>query len=183
MCNFVILFEYTKILFQSALEIAKTYDFVANWRRSVARFRLAVLFAGFGGVSMVMNTLEDPIQRIRLRNVIFTAVLLILMSMLPLVLFAIGVDEMLVWRIGVGLFLAFYIVFYVLSGDLQIFREATGLDRFLMSGDLVLLLELIPATFALFGFDAATVFLVAMFWNLFNASAMFLKVFAPVWED
>ena len=145
--------------------------------------QISVLFAGFGGVSIILNTLSSQIQRVRLRNVIMTALMLMLMSMLPLLLNEFGVSTESLWRIGTGIFGAFYILFFTFSGDLKMFRKADTVDRILISGDLTLTPFLVAATVGLFGVAAVPVFLLTIFWNLFSACAMFLMVFAPIWDE
>jgi len=145
--------------------------------------QVSVLFAGFGGVSVILGRLQTNVERARLRNVVFTAVLLLLMSLFPLLPNQIGLEPEVTWRIGTGVLALFTIVFYSASDDLQLFRDANKVDQSLIIGDFVLLVFLLANTLGFFVGSPATVYLIALFWNLLSACLMFSMVFAPVWQD
>jgi len=144
--------------------------------------QVAVLFAGFGGVSVVIGGLRTDVERARLRNVVFTAILLLLMSLFPLLPNQLGAAPEVTWRIGTGLFAAITIAFYAGSGDLKLFKKAKKLDQFLIVGDIVLLVFMVVVTAGYLLESAASAYLIALFWNLFSACIMFCMVFAPVWQ-
>ena len=145
--------------------------------------QVAVLFAGFGGVSIVLGRLQTPVERARLRNVIITALFLLLMSLFPLLPNQFGLEPDTTWRLGTGVLASMIIVFYAASGDLKLFKDANRTDQSLMIGDGVLIVLLIGATVGPATGFAAKVYLTALFWHLFSACVMFFMVFAPVWED
>ncbi len=144
--------------------------------------QVAVLFAGFGGVSIVLSRLRTAVERARLRNVIITAIYLLLMSLFPLLPNQFGLEPEITWRVGTGVLALFTIVFYTVSGDLGLFKESNRIDKSLMIGDGVLLLLLIASTFGPTIGLAAKIYLTVLFWNLLSACVMFIMVFAPVWQ-
>ena len=145
--------------------------------------QVAVLFAGFGGVSIVLGRLQSPIERARLRNVILTALFLLLMSLFPLLPNQFGLEPDTTWRVGTGVLALMTIVFYASSGDLRLFKDANRIDQSLMIGDGVLLLLLIASTVGPVTGFAAKMYITTLFWHLFSACMMFFMVFAPVWQD
>ena len=145
--------------------------------------QIAVLFAGFGGVSIVLGRLRTPVELARLRNVIITAFLLLLFSLFPVFLNQFGFAPEVSWRMGTGVLAVMTIGFYATSGDLKLFRDATRADKALMIGDGVLLLLLLAATSMPAPGLAAKVYLTALFWHLVSACVMFVMVFSPVWHD
>jgi len=145
--------------------------------------QVAVLFAGFGGVSMVLGRLRAPIERARLRNVILTALLLLLLSLFPLLPNQFGLQPETTWRVGTGVVALMMILFYALSGDLKLFKDANRIDKSLMIGDAVLIVLLIVGTLGFAAGIAAKMYVTALFWHLCSACVMFLMVFAPVWQD
>lgn len=145
--------------------------------------QVAVLFAGFGGVSVIIGGIRTDLERARLRNVVITAILLLLMSLFPLLPNQLGAEPDVTWRIGTGVFAFITIVFYAASGDLRLFKEANRLDQSGMIGDIVLLVFLIANTLGYFFGSAASVYLIALFWHLLSACVMFCMVFAPVWQS
>ena len=145
--------------------------------------QVAVLFAGFGGVSIVLGRLRTPIERARLRNVIMTALFLLLMSLFPLLPNQFGLEPETTWRLGTGVIAFLTVVFYATSGDLKLFKDASRTDRSLMTGDFVLLLLLVAGTVVPATGFAAKMYLTALFWHLISACVMFYMVFAVVWED
>jgi len=144
--------------------------------------QVAVLFAGFGGVSIVLDRMRAAIERARLRNVVLTAIFLLLMSLFPLLPNQFGLEPETTWRIGTGVIALLTIVFYVASGDLKLFRAANRVDQSLMIGDGVLLVFLIGGALGLATGLAAKIYLTALFWHLLSACMMFIMVFAPVWQ-
>ena len=144
--------------------------------------QVAVLFAGFGGVSIVLGRLRTAVERARLRNVVITAIFLLLMSLFPLLPNQFGLEPETTWRIGTGVLALVTIFFYSTSGDLGLFEEANTVDRSLMIGDGVLLLFLVAGTLGLAIGLAAKIYLTALFWHLLSACVMFVMVFAPVWQ-
>jgi len=145
--------------------------------------QVAVLFAGFGGVSMVLSRLSTPIERARLRNLILTALLLLLLSLFPLLPNQFGLQPETTWRVGTGLIALLMIVFYALSGDLRLFKDASKVDQTMMIGDGLLIVFLIAGTSGFAAGFAAKIYITALFWHLFSACVMFVMVFAPVWQD
>ena len=145
--------------------------------------QVAVLFAGFGGVSVVLGKLRTKVERARLRNVVITAFLLLIMSLFPLIPHQLGANPETTWRIGTGVLALLTIVFYSASGDLKIFMAANRIDQTLMIGDIVLLGFLIANTLGYVFGSAAAMYLIALFWNLLSACLMFIMVFAPIWQD
>lgn len=145
--------------------------------------QVAVLFAGFGGVSIVLGRLRTQVERARLRNVIVTALFLLLMSLFPLLPNQFGLEPETTWRVGTGVLALLTIVFYAATGDLKLFKDANKLDRIGMIGDLVLFVLLIAATVGPAIGLAAKMYLTALFWHLLSACVMFVMVFAPVWQD
>ncbi|MCZ6719159.1 MAG: hypothetical protein O6944_08435 [Gammaproteobacteria bacterium] len=100
--------------------------------------QVAVLFAGFGGVSVIIGRIQTDLERARLRNVVITAILLLLMSLFPLLPNQLGAEPDVTWRIETGVFAFITIIFYAASGDLRLFKEADRLDQAGMIGDFVL---------------------------------------------
>ena len=145
--------------------------------------QVAVLFAGFGGVSVVLGKLRTKVERARLRNVVITAFLLLIMSLFPLIPNQLGADPETTWRIGTGVLALVTIVFYSASGDLKIFMNANRVDQALMAGDIVILGFLIASTLGYVFGSAAAMYLIALFWHLLSACLMFIMVFAPIWQD
>ena len=143
--------------------------------------QVSVLFAGFGGVSLILNTLTDELQRTRMRNVIMTAMWLILLSLFPLLLHSLGVSGEWSFNSALGVYGAMLIFFYLVTGDIALFPKANLFDKFLMSGDLFLLGVILVAV-PFLGVSGTHVFLVSLYWNLFSACLMFLMVFAPVFS-
>jgi hypothetical protein len=145
--------------------------------------QVAVLFAGFGGVSIVLGKLQSAIELARLRNVIITAFLLLLLSLFPVLLNQFGLEPEIGWRLGTGVFAFIMIIFYVFSGDVVLFKEANTTDRTLMIGDGVLVIFLVAGTLGFTLGFAAKIYLAALYWHLFCACMMFVMVFSPIWRD
>ena len=61
--------------------------------------QVAVLFAGFGGVSVIIGRIQTDLERARLRNVVISAILLLLMSLFPLLPNQLGAELDVTWRI------------------------------------------------------------------------------------
>lgn len=144
--------------------------------------QVSVLFAGFGGVSTVLGRLKSDIERARLRNVVFTAILLLVMSLFPLLPNLFGAQAETTWRMGNGIFATFCVVFYAASGDLQLFKKANRIDQALMTGDFVLLAFLLASIFGFLPGTGANVYITLLFWHLLSACLMFCMVFAPIWQ-
>lgn len=144
--------------------------------------QVAVLFAGFGGVSIVLGRLQTAVERARLRNVVMTAIFLLLMSLFPLLPNQFGLQPETTWRIGTGALAFFTMLFYAASGDLKLFKDANRIDQSLMIGDGVVFAFLVAGTLGLTMGLAAKVYLSALFWHLFSACVMFVMVFAPIWQ-
>lgn len=144
---------------------------------------VSVLFAGFGGLSVVIGRLEDKVARARLRNVILTALVILVMSLLPVVLLSMGLPEPWAWRIGLAVFLAVFLAFYLVSGDLKLFMQLNPLERAMISGDWLVMGLQVSALFGWFGVGVVSIYIATLFWHLFSACVMYLLVFAPVWSD
>ena len=144
--------------------------------------QVSVLFAGFGGVSSVLGKLQTKLQRVRLRNVIFTAVLLLMYSLFPFLPNQFGLEPEVTWRISTAALGVFTVIFYAASGDLKLFREANRLDQSLIAGDFVILAILIASTLGYFLVYPSTAYIVALFWHLLSACLMFIMVFSPIWD-
>jgi len=142
---------------------------------------IAVLFAGFGGLSVVAGRLVSKIERVRLRNVIGTALMLVVSSLLPVMLVIFGIPESWVWRIGTGVLVSYTLLFYGLSGDLNLFFDALPLDRALIVGDWVLAFMQLCAAAAWFGLPADRVYVGTLYWHLVSACVMYMLVFEPIW--
>jgi len=144
---------------------------------------VSVLFAGFGGLSVVIGSLENEIARARLRNVVLTALLILIMSLLPVVLLSMGLPEPWAWRISLVIFLAFFLVFYFVSGDLKLFMQLKPLERAMISGDWLFIALQVSALLGWFGLSVVSIYFATLFWHLLSACVMYLLVFAPVWSD
>ena len=145
--------------------------------------QVAVLFAGFGGVSIILGRLRSPIELARLRNVIITAFFMLLTSLFPVLLNQYGIRPETTWRVGTGVIALIMIAFYAVSGDLQLFKDANRLDQSGMIGDGVLIVLLTIGTLGVEAGLAAKIYLTALFWHLLSACVMFIMVFEPVWRD
>jgi len=145
--------------------------------------QVAVLFAGFGGVSIVLGRLRTPIELARLRNVIITAFFILLMSLFPVLLNQYGIKPETTWRVGTGVIASIMIAFYAISGDLKLFKDTNRLDQSGMIGDGILIMLLIVGTLGVELGLAAKIYLTALFWHLLSACVMFIMVFEPVWRD
>ena len=150
---------------------------------------LSVVIAGFTGLAVVLrSSTADAGSQTNLRALrllVEFSLFTLIYSVIPLVLWNLGLSESTVWRIAAAIF-AFSsgIHYYFRFSELLIeaVREArTGFFRLAVAFDSVIVVSLVASAFHAIDIAAGTLYMVALLWNLIAMANSFARHISPHW--